>query len=151
MTQAELFSGNGRTIRRTSVEAYHKIRTQELLSPVRFKIYGWLFQNGPATANEIFQGVFGEQRKTNANVCARLNEMREMGVVSEIGERICRVTKQNVILWDVTDRLPKKLEKKPKRTIAEVHREVWENGYNAGKNAGYQAGYEAGRKAAQSQ
>jgi hypothetical protein len=33
-----------------------------------------------------------------------------MGVVKEVGERDCRITKRNVIEWDLTDNLPKNIK-----------------------------------------
>ena len=39
---------------------------------------------------------------------SRLSELRSVGAVYEVGTRRCSVTGHNVILWDVTDRLPLK-------------------------------------------
>jgi hypothetical protein len=42
----------------------------------------------------------------------RLNEMRAMGVVYEVGTKVCSVTGKVAIEWDVTDALPVKPPKK---------------------------------------
>ena len=39
-----------------------------------------------------------------------LSQLRDMGVVKEVGERNCRITKRNVIEWDFTDNLPKNIK-----------------------------------------
>lgn len=105
--------------RRTSIAAYHEIEFAGLLSKKRFEIYKILYKYGPLTYNEVFKKIV--QRDSviaSANVGARLNEMREMGVVEEAGERLCSITGMNVILWDVTDKLPTPLvkSKEPTRT-----------------------------------
>lgn len=61
------------------------------------------------TANEVF-----EQLNLKTNQSGRFTEMLEMGVIQEVGERVCSITGRNVILWDVTDQLPKKKERKRK-------------------------------------
>lgn len=57
----------------------------------------------------------------DSQVRARLNELREIGVAQEVGKRECRVTHQNVILWDVTRSLPLKLERPRKKKCHHCH------------------------------
>jgi len=96
------------TIRDTSIEAYHQIRDEGLLSPMRQRVLDVLVQIRPATSGEIgaqfpkSKGGRGEA----GNVHARLNEMRRLGVVYEVRLRKCTVTEKNVIEWDVTGNLP---------------------------------------------
>lgn len=99
-------------IRTTSIESYNKIREGSLLSERRLQVYEVLFEHGPMTANELFRILMGKTTITQSNIHARLNEMREMGCVREIGKRECSVTNNKVILWDVTDSLPEKLKEK---------------------------------------
>ncbi len=106
------------TARRTSIEAYHAIKEGGLLSYRRMQIYEVLYEHGPLTANEIFRMIIGKSSINQANVPARLNEMREMGCVEELGEKQCSVTNNNVILWDVTGRIPIRIEKK-KRDVCQ--------------------------------
>jgi len=98
-------------IRRNSIEAYREIQLNGLLSARRFEIYNYLFYSGPATATEISHGL-QERNTNNANVRARLNELRDMGVVYEVQNVNCPYTGMTVIQWDVTDKLPKKLDRK---------------------------------------
>lgn len=100
-------------MRQTSIEAYRKIKEEGLLSKARLDVYKALYECGPATAMEIFN--FMAQRRGNkvaANVYARLSELRSVGVVRELGTVNCSTTKMNVIQWDVTNKLPIKLDKK---------------------------------------
>jgi hypothetical protein len=94
-------------VRRTSIEVYREIEANGLLTERRFEVYRWLFHNGPATGGEVIVGISPQARgSVLSQARARLNELRERGVVEELGTTICRVTGHEVILWDVTDHLP---------------------------------------------
>lgn len=90
-------------MRRTSIDAYNKIKAEGLLSQRRWQVYEILFQHGPLTAGEIFEHGLGIVK---GSVCARLTELREMGIVYEYGEKKWSSTGHVGILWDVNDRLP---------------------------------------------
>lgn len=88
--------------RRTSYAAYMKIEANGLLSKARLAVYQELFQRGPMTAGELAESI----NMVRNNCATRLAELRDRGVVAEVGERECTVTHKNVIVWDVTDKLP---------------------------------------------
>ena len=99
-------------IRDTSIEAYNTIKAEGLLSKRRLEVYEVLFHNGPLTATQIAQDMPGfKSQSVGANVHARLGELRSAGCVIERGEVECPITKMRVILFDVTSKLPIKLEK----------------------------------------
>lgn len=101
-------------IRKTSIEAYNTIKDNGLLSERRWQVYDILFRNGPMTGGEVFQLMkkqYSVMAPTNSNVTTRLGELRNMGAAQELGRRVCTVSGMTVILWDVTDRLPVKLER----------------------------------------
>jgi len=98
-------------VRQTSIDAYNAIKNNGLLSHRRWQVYDILFRLGPLTGREVFNKI---ENGFTTHTAARLTELRNLGCISEIGRRICSVTGMEVILWDVTDRLPLKLEK-PKR------------------------------------
>lgn len=102
------------TARDTSIKAYEEIKRDGALSPRRMEIYDVLFHYGPLTANEIFKRIIGRSSINQANVPARLNEMREMGCVKEVGTRACSVTKMEVILWDCTRHYPTRVKRADK-------------------------------------
>jgi hypothetical protein len=104
-------------IRDTSIEAFHKIKESGLLSQRRWQVYEILFDIGPATGSEVFLEMRNRHTiglPSNSNTVARLGELRSMGVVKEIGTKVCPVSGQNVISWDVTSKLPVKFEKSEK-------------------------------------
>lgn len=102
-------------IRQTSIEAYQTIKENGLLSKRRMEVYEELYKNGPLTPKQISVSLKGHP---NFGYWKRLSELREMGIVSEVGKVECPYTKQTVILWDVNDRLPEKIEKvKKQKTI----------------------------------
>ena len=86
-------------VRETSAAAYHEIVESGLLSKRRLQVYEYLYRNGPCTARQVSEGVPGGWK--------RLGELRDLGVVAEIGQTVCGVTAKTVILWDVTSDLPK--------------------------------------------
>lgn len=102
-------------VRQTSIETYNQIKKGQYFTKTRWEAYDLLFKYGPLTASELYakaKEVMGNPNLRD-NHQKRLPELREMGVVVELGTKICSETGRNVILWDVTDRLPVKLGKKP--------------------------------------
>lgn len=103
-------------VRKTSIEAYNQIKNNGLLSERRMQVYDLLYKYGPLTALQVIDHF----RRTlinfssTGNLSTRLSELRDMGVVEELGTTKCPIGGRNVILWDVTDRLPVKVEKKKK-------------------------------------
>lgn len=99
--------------RQTSIAAYHKIRNEGLLSKRRWEVYDVMYHNGPLTSGEAFT-ILNRNRPAGAltQSRARFTELRELGLLREIGVRKCSVTGMNVILWDVTDKLPMSQEER---------------------------------------
>lgn len=104
-------------VRKTSIEVYHKIKSEGLLSKMRLEAYKLLYEHGPCTASELFSIAKKINGNTSLRDCyqKRLGELRDQGAVSELGEKICSVSNRLVILWDVTDKLPIKTEKPVRR------------------------------------
>lgn len=93
------------------------------------EVYSALFKAGPMTANEVFVHLYGQTggpKNAASNSAARFSELRDMGVIKEVGVRSCRVTGMNVIEWDVTSRLPVKIQKREtnKQIIVRLEREI---------------------------
>lgn len=109
--------------RETSLEAYHRIKDEGLLSVRRWQVYDVLFHNGPLTANQmikLFQSRYPQYRLTNTgSLATRLSELRDRGVVHEVAEIKCPVSSFRTIQWDVTDKLPVEF-KKPHRNKCHV-------------------------------
>lgn len=101
-------------MRATSIQAYQQIRDSGLLSEMRWKVYDYLFNNGPLTANELTKGLLGAYPKANPSWHKRLSELERCGVAATMGTRVCSVSGNNCTLWDVTAALPMKKPKLPK-------------------------------------
>ena len=98
--------------RQTSIDCYNEIRANGLLSKRRLQAYQCMLNVSPCTAGELekeFNLKYGLR-----GVWKLLSQLRDMGVVEEVGERDCRITKRNVIEWDLTDRLPVNVKKNNK-------------------------------------
>jgi hypothetical protein len=92
--------------RRTSLEAYRRAEADGILKGRRLEAYQALFHHGPMTAQELVR-VAGKP-----GLWKRLSELREMGAAVELGERVCNVTGELAIEWDVTDQTPVPMPKK---------------------------------------
>ena len=100
--------------RRTSIDAYNTIKENGLLSQRRLQVYEFVFKNGPCTARQATKAMI-RQGLNSGSVSTRFSELRNVGVLEEVGETTDEETNQTVILWDVTDNLPIKFEKSKKR------------------------------------
>lgn len=108
------------TARRTSREAYHEIADRGLLSAARWKVYNWLYHDGPLTGSELNGRALDSG---TPGLHKRLSELKDLGVVCEVRERKCKVTGRTAIEWDVTEHLPKTAGKRYHRpTPAEISR-----------------------------
>lgn len=98
--------------RQTSIETYNEINTNGLLSKRKWEAYDLLFYYGPATSTEL-TNKFKETRSLSilGGIHQRLSELERIGVIMEVGKKLNPTTKMMNTLWDVTDKLPIKLEK----------------------------------------
>ena len=91
--------------RQTSIDCYHQIKAEGLLSKRRFEVYQAIFRKAPCTSSEAMQGLLNAGNVLSQSR-ARFTELRELGVIYEVRERKCRITGRVVIEWDLTDNLP---------------------------------------------
>ena len=97
-------------VRETSLKVWQQINDEGLLPPVRLKIYNIIYEHGPMTANQIGQHMRAPAH-ADRNIHARLVELREQENIKELGNVDCPVSGRNILLWDVTDNLPRPLKK----------------------------------------
>jgi hypothetical protein len=90
--------------RQTSIEAYNKIRDEGLLGHLQFAVYAVLWERGPMTQGELWHDHFPNAQRHS--IAPRFAELHKRGVIAPVGERPCRVTGVNSLLWDVTAMLP---------------------------------------------
>lgn len=112
-------------IRETSIEAYNEIKENGLLTKLRFQVYDWLFRNGASTQSEICNYGFPNTRMDS--IKPRIAELNRLGVVSSVGERKCKVTGRNVMIWDITKKLPIKLDKQKREKCKHCNGSGYDN------------------------
>ena len=93
-------------VRSASIAAYQQICTNGLLTTRRLQVYEHLYNNGPCTGKEITLALTTSSSTSGSSFHGRLSELRELGVVDEVGEKKCQHTGQTVTLWDVNGNLP---------------------------------------------
>jgi hypothetical protein len=97
--------------RRASIDVYHRIEAEGLLSKRRKEVYDLLYKYGPCSCSELFEKfklTYHPAFHYNHNVHSRLNELEEQGAVYRVTDQYeCRVKKNLVHLWDVTDETPR--------------------------------------------
>lgn len=103
-------------VRQTSIEAYRQIEAEGLLSKRLFEVYRTLFDHGPLTYSQVILEL-GKTKHfvSTSSYQSCLCNLRDSGVVMELGTVECPVTKRTVILWDVTDALPSSRQVRTKR------------------------------------
>ena len=85
--------------RETSRKAYLELVSNGRLGTMQYQVYTALERLGPATAQELVSaGTTGAWK--------RLPELRDLGIVFEVGKRRCRVTGRTAIVWDVEQSEP---------------------------------------------
>jgi len=97
--------------RNTSIAVYYKIEAEGLLSKRRMQVYKSLFYYGPMSQNETYVQL-DVPKLQQSSIMPRFAELKEMGVIEEVGERPCSITGRKVLIWDVTANLPVDREKK---------------------------------------
>jgi len=95
--------------RQTSIDCYNKIKSEGLLSNMRFKVYEAILRKAPCTSGEAFATMTTKENQISQSR-ARFTELRELGVIYEVQNRKCKITGMNVIEWDLTDKLPIKIK-----------------------------------------
>ena len=91
--------------RQTSIDTFVQIKNEGLLSKMRLKVYKAIFNKAPCTSAEAMEGIMTPDNVLSQSR-ARFTELRDRGVIKEIGKRLCKITGRNVIVWDLTDMLP---------------------------------------------
>lgn len=95
--------------RKTSIETYRAIQADGTLSRLRLFVYNMLYKHGPMSANEIIR-LHGKTSSHGA-LSTRLSELRNLGIIEEIGFKKDPLTGRTNIVWQTNDKLPIALEK----------------------------------------
>ena len=99
------------TSRLTSSEVYNQIKEEGLLNALLWQVYDCLYRHGPLTAREAWSKLWdsGERRLAHS-IIPRFAQLKKMGLVRPIGKRLCSITNRKVLVWDVTDKYPVKVQ-----------------------------------------
>ena len=82
--------------RQTSIDCYNKIREEGLLSNMRLIVLNAILENAPCTTSEALQNT----KRKSIGFGSRFTELRNLGVIKEVGTKKCTVTGRTVIEWD---------------------------------------------------
>lgn len=93
-------------MRQTSVESYNFIRESGALSKLRWTVYDYIYNKGPSTQREVVLAL-SQEKESNGTFSSRFSELKRLGLLSEVGTTECKFTGRKVLLWDVTDKLPR--------------------------------------------
>lgn len=107
-------------IRETSIAVYHQIQEEGLLSDRRNQVFKCLWEHGPMTQNETYIKL-NVPNLQQSSIMPRFAELKDLGVITDIGKRICTITGRMVLEWEVTGDLP---VKKSKASFKEQKEEI---------------------------
>lgn len=110
-------------IRETSIAVYHQIQEEGLLSDRRNQVFKCLWEHGPMTQNETYVKL-NVPNLQQSSIMPRFAELKDLGVITDIGKRICTVTGRMVLEWNVTGELP---VKKTRASFKEQKKEILED------------------------
>lgn len=102
-------------VQKTSIETYHAVRKSGILADKRLKVYEILYAHPEGLTGTQVSNIFKQMHPTaqhSETIRNRITELRDMGVVSEIGTVECEHTKRQVMKFMLNDNMPVPLEKK---------------------------------------
>lgn len=106
--------------RQTSIDAFRQIQESGVLGKYQFMIYNALFEAGPLTSMEVTVQC-GRSGNDVRSISPRMAELRDMGLIIEVGKKQCSITGRTVLAWDVTSKIPngERIKKKTSKQIIE--------------------------------
>lgn len=105
-------------MRATSRAAYDHIVNTGILGKRRTQVYIVLWHYGPLSSRDTWEHIHKRYPSIpQHSINPRMVElMEDLGVVKEVGETTCRHTGRRVMLFDVTDHIPRHRYHRRKRT-----------------------------------
>lgn len=89
-------------VRLTSIQAYEQLVKSGALVGQYAELQHLIATKGPGTASEILKGSKFDKNRNLAR--ARFTELKERGLIVEVGSRECDVTGRNALVWEATTR-----------------------------------------------
>ena len=93
-------------VRTTSVDALNFMTKSGLSKTFRSRVYKYIYENGPCTAKQMTDALTGPDQN-RSSYDARISELVKMKAIKDVGIAVCPKSNQKLILWDVTDTIPK--------------------------------------------
>jgi hypothetical protein len=102
-------------VKKTSKDTFDAVIASGLLSKMRLAVYKCLYDRGPLTGSEIDEilcrnGGRGHYHK-------RLSELERFEVAEVVGHKKCSITGRVVEAWDLTDKMPARIEEPPSLSL----------------------------------
>jgi hypothetical protein len=95
----------------TSVQAYAQLASSGELSKLQTEVYQCLKANGPLTQGETWSKFFSTYQRHD--ICPRFAELKNSGLIKEIGKRKCGLTKRLVLIWATSDYIAPDFNRNP--------------------------------------
>jgi len=92
------------TPRDTSVQAFYNAVSSGKIRTRQQQAYFGVEALGIATSGETFEYLKEQKRfqlRYDSNTCARFTELRDLGLIREVGRKVCRITGETCIAWSV--------------------------------------------------
>lgn len=102
-------------VQKTSVQTYHAIKNSGILADKRMKVYDIFYENPEGLTGTQVSNIFKQLHPTaqhSETIRNRITELRDMGVLTEVGLVECEVTKRQVMKFMLNDNMPVPLPKK---------------------------------------
>lgn len=112
-------------VQKTSIETYYAIKNSGVLSDKRMKVYDIFFEHPEGLTGTQVSNIFKKLHPTaqhSETIRNRITELRDMGVLSEVGLVECEYTNRQVMKFALNNSMPIPLPKKQtlKQRVDEV-------------------------------
>ena len=102
-------------VQKTSIQTYHSIKNSGILSDKRMKVYEIFYEHPEGLTGTQVSNIFKQLHPTaqhSETIRNRITELRDMGVLSEVGMVECEFTNRQVMKFMLNDNMPVALTKK---------------------------------------
>jgi len=97
-------------VRKTSLISWQRIKDTGYITGQRELVAKLLYDSGPLTGTEVDEKL-KYPGETSPGYHKRLSELQDMGAIESLGYCICPIQGTLVIRWDISGKVPTKLEK----------------------------------------
>lgn len=105
-------------INQNSMDAFNYIKKNGLLSDKRLKVYHIFVTNPEGLTGSEVSDIYKKNYPSSQHsetIRNRITELKDSGVLDEVGNVVCQFTKRNVMKYKVNGKMPTKLV--PKKSL----------------------------------